>query len=156
MTTTEDIKPDLENYLGARRALIDTMTSAFRSGVPAMQVWRSVAQAFSRDQVKQFLAAVALCDAAREALARAGLGAAVDVSWTGIDAPREARLVIAADPEEITDFPSLPQGIRAALRDSHITLDLPQGERDEITDSLVDELLLDGERVRLVRAQPLT
>lgn len=156
MTTTDDITPELENYLGARRALIDTMTRQFRAGVPAMQVWRRVAQAFSRDQVKQFLAAVALHDTARKALANADLGADVEVSWTGIEAPREARLIIAVDPEEITDLPSLPRRIRAALRDSHITLDLPEGEHDEITDTLIDKLLLDGDPVRLVRAQPLT
>ncbi|WP_159945446.1 MULTISPECIES: hypothetical protein [unclassified Nocardiopsis] len=156
MTIFQDIKPDLDNYLGARSTLIDTMTRAFRNGAPAMQVWRSVAPAFSRDQVKQYLASVALHDAAHKASKQAGLGPSVAVSLTGIDAPREAHLSIAADPEETPGDSALAQRIRGALRDFHITLDLPQGEHDEITDSLVDELLLDGEPVRLIKLKPLT
>ncbi|MFJ6730544.1 hypothetical protein ACIQPQ_37240 [Streptomyces sp. NPDC091281] len=76
---------------------------------------------------------------------------------TGIDAPREARLTIAADPAETPDYATLPSRIRAALRDFHLTLGLTQvGEHDEITDGLIDELLLDGEPVRLVKLQPRT
>ncbi|MER6084087.1 hypothetical protein [Streptomyces sp. NPDC001833] len=45
---------------------------------------------------------------------------AADVSVTGIDTPREARLVIAADPEETVDFPTFPGRIRDALRDFRI------------------------------------
>ncbi|MBT2870139.1 hypothetical protein AB0900_19155 [Streptomyces cellulosae] len=41
----------------------------------------------------------------------------------------------------------------AALRDFHVTLDLPQGEHDDITDDLIDRLLLDGEPVRLIKAE---
>ena len=152
----DNIQLDLDNYLGGRRTLINTMTRKFRSGVPAMEVWRLVASAFSRDQVKQYLASVALHDAARKALTKAGLGASVDVSLTGIDAPREARVTIAADPEQTPDYRALPSRVRAALRDFHITLDLPQGEHDEVTDDLIDELFLDAEPVRLVRLKPLT
>ncbi|GAA0438259.1 hypothetical protein [Streptomyces luteireticuli] len=155
-TKLEDIRPELDNYLGAKGGLVDAMTNAFRSGAPAMAVWRSVAPAFSRDQVKQYLAAIALHDSARKALKETGLGAAADVSVTGIDAPREARLVIAADPDETPDYQALAGKIRAALRDFHITLDLPQSEHEEITDALIDELLLDGEPVRLVKQQPRT
>jgi hypothetical protein len=152
----ENIQLDLDNYLGARRALIDTMTRKFRSGASAMEVWRLVAVAFGRDQVKQYLASVALHDAARKALAKAGLGSSVDVSLTGIDAPREARVIIASDPAETPDYGALPRRVRAALRDFHVTLDLPQGEHDEVTDKLVDEQFLDGEPIRLVRLKPLT
>ncbi|MGW0876571.1 hypothetical protein ACWD3J_39940 [Streptomyces sp. NPDC002755] len=153
-TNLADIKPELDNYLGAKRALVDTMARAFRSGSSAMAVWRSVTPAFSRDQVKEYLAAVALLDAARKALKEAGLAGDVDVSVTGIDTPREARLVIAAEPAEVPDYLGLASRIRSALRDFHITLDLPQGEHDEITDSLVDELLLDGSPVCLVKLKP--
>jgi hypothetical protein len=157
MDTLDDIRPDLENYLGARRTLVDTMTRQFRAGVPAMQVWRRVSSAFSRDQVKEYLAAVALCDGARTALTEAGLASCTAVSVTGIDAPREAHLAIAADPEEVPDFLTLPERIRGALRDFHITLDLPQrAEHDEITPGLVDGFLLGGEPVRLVRLKPRT
>lgn len=89
-------------------------------------------------------------------MAKAGLEASVDVSLTGIDAPREARVIIAADPEQTPDYRALPNKVRSALRDFHITLDLPQGEHDEITDDLVDELFLEAELVRLVRLKPLT
>ncbi|MFZ3491625.1 hypothetical protein ACODT5_00030 [Streptomyces sp. 5.8] len=153
-TKIDDIRPELDNYLGAKRALVDTMTSAFRSGAPAMTVWRSVAPAFSRDQVKEYLASIALMDAARRAADEAGIAASFDVSVTGIDAPREARLVIAADPAETPGYAGLAGKIRSALRDFHITLDLPQVDHDEITDSLIDELMLDGEPVRLVRLKP--
>lgn len=89
-------------------------------------------------------------------MVKAGLSSSVDVSLTRIDAPCEARVIIAADPEEIPDYSALPSRVRAALRDFHITLDLPQGEHDEITDNLIDELLLDGEPVRLARLKPQT
>ncbi|MFJ5846407.1 hypothetical protein [Streptomyces sp. NPDC092903] len=46
--------------------------------------------------------------------------------------------------------------IRDSLRDFHITLDLPQGEHEDITDDLIDELLLDGEPVRLVKLKART
>ncbi|WP_105975689.1 hypothetical protein [Streptomyces geranii] len=160
-TALDNIGPELDNYVGAKRALVDTMTRAFRSGVPAMAVWRSVATAFSRDQVKEYLAAIALMDSARKAVEEAGLAASVDVSATGIDAPREARLTISADPAETPDYPELPGKIRDALRDFHITLtkDFPRdedNESDDLTDSLIDELLLDGEQVRLVKLKPRT
>jgi hypothetical protein len=87
---------------------------------------------------------------------QAGLDDSVDVSSPGIDAPREAHLILAVDPAEIPDLAALPRRIRAALRDFHITLDLPQGEHDEITDSLIDGLFLDGEPVCLVKLKPRT
>ncbi|MFJ8663508.1 hypothetical protein [Streptomyces sp. NPDC093795] len=88
-----------------------------------------VAPAFSRDQVTQYLSAVALADKARKALAETGLTFAADVSVSGIDAPREARLIPAADPAETPDYPSLHTRIRDALRDFHITLGLLQNRR---------------------------
>ncbi|MFD7161107.1 hypothetical protein ACFV9C_41440 [Kribbella sp. NPDC059898] len=148
-----DIRIELDNFLGERRLLVDAITREFRAGTPAKAVARAVAPAFSRDQVTQYLAAVALQDSARKALREAGITWA-DVSVTGIDAPREARLRIAANPTENPDFTSLPAQIRAALRDFHIGLDLPQGEHDDITDELVDDLLLNDEPARLVKLKP--
>lgn len=80
------------------------------------------------------------------------------MSVTGIDAPREARLTPAADPDETPDYPSLPARIRDALRDFHITLDLLQtGEHDEDTsDADIDEFFLDGQPVRLIKLKPRT
>jgi hypothetical protein len=151
-----DIRTELDNFLGEKRALVDAITREFRGGTPAKAIARSVGAAFSRDQVTQYLAAIALHDTARKALREAGLELA-DVGVTGIDAPREARLTIAADRAETPDYATLPSRIRAALRDFHVTLDLPQvGEHDEITDDLIDEFLLDGEPVRLVKLQPRT
>ncbi|MFE5713436.1 hypothetical protein ACFQ7J_21805 [Streptomyces sp. NPDC056501] len=117
-----------------------------------------VAPAFSRDQVTQYLSAVALADKAQKALEEAGLAFAADVSVTGIDAPREARLTVAADPEETPDYPSLPSRIRDALRDFHITLGLLQtGEHDEDTSNAeIDEFFLNGQPVRLIKLKPRT
>lgn len=156
-----NIKPEVENFLGGKRALVDAITRKFRSGAPARAVARSIpTAAFSRDQVTQYLAAVALNDKAAKALREAELDSAVDVRATGIDAPREARLNIAADPAETPDYATLPTRIRTALRDFHITLDVtsdfPRGEDDKITDELVDEILLDGEPVQLVKLKPRT
>jgi len=150
------IRTELDNFLGEKRALVDAITREFRGGTSAKAIARSVGEAFSRDQVTQYLAAITLHDTARKALREAGLEL-VDVSVTGIDAPREARLTIAANRAETPDYTTLPSRIRAALRDFHVTLDLPQvGEHDEITDALIDEFLLDGEPVRLVKLQPRT
>ncbi|MFI6341006.1 hypothetical protein [Streptomyces sp. NPDC050535] len=149
-----DIGTELDNFLGGKRALVDAITREFRSGTPAKAVARSVAAAFSRDQVTEYLAAIAMHDTARKALTEAGLNL-IDVHVTGIDAPREARLTIASDPAETPDQATLPNRIRAALRDFHLTLGLPQvGEHDEITDALIDEFLLDGQPVRLVKLKP--
>ncbi|MFW3464358.1 hypothetical protein [Streptomyces sp. 058-1L] len=150
-----DIRTELDSFLGAKRSLVDAITREFRSGTPAKAIARSVSPAFSRDQVTQYLAAVALHDSARTALQEAGLEL-VEVRVTGIDAPREALLTVAADPAETPDYEDLPSRIRSALRDFHITLDLPQGEHDEITADLVDTFLLDGDTVRLVKLKPRT
>ncbi|MFF1378700.1 hypothetical protein [Streptomyces sp. NPDC058308] len=155
-----DIEVELKNYLGEKRALIDAITREFRNGVPAKTIALSVGRAFSRDQVTQYLSAVALHDSARKALQEADLTHAFDVRVTGMDAPREARVQIAADPAETLDYADLPARIRKAFRDFHLTLDItkdyPRGEDDRITDALLDEVLLDGEPVRLVKATPRT
>ncbi|MGQ4353030.1 hypothetical protein [Streptomyces drozdowiczii] len=153
-----DIRIELDNFLGEKRALVDAMAREFRNGAPAKEIARSVATAFSRDQVTQYLSAVALHDTARKALQEAGLAFAADVSVTGIDAPREARLVIAADPEETADFAALPARVREALHDFHISLSLPHaGEHeDEISDVEIDEFFLDAQPVRLVKVRPRT
>ncbi|GAA0432100.1 hypothetical protein [Streptomyces luteireticuli] len=154
-----DIRTELDNFLGEKRALVDAITREFRAGTPAKAIARSVAPAFSRDQVTQYLAAVALHDTARKALGEAGIEL-VDVRVTGIDAPREALVTIAADPAETPDYATLASRVRTALRDFHLTLDIPQdfprGEDDRITDELIDEVLLDGEPMRLIKLRPRT
>ncbi|MHA4816078.1 hypothetical protein ACXZ65_17175 [Streptomyces aculeolatus] len=160
MDVTAELRTEVDNFLGSKRTLIDALTRQFRDGAPAKALARAVTPAFSRDQVTQYLSAVALHDAARKALAETGLDAAAEVRVTGIDAPREARLNIFADPAETQDYSDLPQQIRAALRDFHLTLDVtqdfPLGEDPRITEALVDEVLLDGEPARLVKATPRT
>lgn len=154
-----DIRTELGNFLGEKRALVDAITREFRDGTPAKALAREVAVAFSRDQVTQYLAAVALQDTASKALREAGLDGAVGVTVTGIDPPREAHLAIGADPSEVPGYADLPIQIRAALRQFHITLDLPQADRaehDAVTDELIDKLLLDGEQVRLIKLRPRT
>ncbi len=152
-----DIRTELGNFLSEKRALVDAITREFRVGTPAKAIAREVAAAFSRDQVTQYLAAVALQDAARKALREAGLGGVAGVSVTGIDPPREAHLAIGADPAEVPGYVDLPGRIRAALRDFHITLDLAQADRvehDVATDEVIDKVLLDGQRVRLIKLKP--
>ena len=150
----------LKTFLGEKQLLLEALTRAHREGTEAKRLARLLAPAFGRDQVQQYLAAIRLHDSARRALSEAGLGAHLDVYVTGIESPREARLCLAADPAETPHHADLPRKIRAALRDFHLTLDVtrdfPRGEDDRITDSFVDEVLLDGEPVRLVKAQPLT
>lgn len=150
-----DIKTELSNFLGEKHNLVDAITREYRERdyTDAKTIAREVAPAFSRDQVTQYLAAITLQDKARKALKESGLDMVVDAWVTGIDAPREAHLNLAADPAETSDYASLPSRIRAVLRDFHITLDLPQGEHEEITDELVDEMLLDGAPVRLIKLQ---
>ncbi|MER7805087.1 hypothetical protein ABTX71_32745 [Streptomyces parvulus] len=161
---TADLRAARDNLLGERANLIHMMAMASRHGLSAKEVARLVAPAFGRDQVLQYLAVVTLHDAANKALNEAGLAAFVDVSVTGIDAPREARLNLVADPAETPDFATLPGRVRDALRDFLITLDVaqgyplgedyPKGEDERIISSFVDEVLLDGEPVRLVRIEP--
>ncbi|WP_331726428.1 hypothetical protein [Streptomyces sp. NBC_00470] len=155
-----DITTEITNYLGARRALTDAIARDFRNGTKAAALARTVSEssAFGRDQVKEYLAAVALHDAARKALQEAGLASMADVSVTGIRAPREARLTLTADPADTPDLQSLPARIRDALRDFHITLGLLQiGEHDgDTTDADIDAFFLDAQPVRLVRLKPRT
>ncbi|MFJ3799972.1 hypothetical protein ACIPSJ_27285 [Streptomyces sp. NPDC090088] len=152
MDITTSLGPIRDNFLGERRLLVDAIAGAWREGTSAKEIARTVAPAFGRDQVLQFLAAVALHDSARKALAEAGLDGVTEVTVTGVDAPREARLCISADPSEVTDFDSLPQRIRAALHDFQITL-APTRDSDDPAAS-PDDLILDGQAVRLVRTEP--
>ena len=164
---TADLRSARDNLLGEKDNLIGMMATASRHGLSAKEIARLVAPAFGRDQVLQYLAVIALHDAADKALDEAGLTDFVDVSVTGIDAPREARLNLVADPAETQDFATLPGRIRdALLRDFLITLDVtqgyplgenyPKGPDGRITAGLIDEVLLDGEPVRLVRIEPRT
>jgi hypothetical protein len=141
-----------DNLLGERQLLIDEITRATRGGMAAKEVARLVTPAFGRDQVLQFVAAVTLRDSARTALAEADLDNVVDTSVTGIDAPREARLRLSADPDETPDHALLPDRIRAALRPFHITLAPARDGSDPHADP--DDLLRDGQEVRLLRIEP--
>ncbi|WP_410659583.1 hypothetical protein [Amycolatopsis sp. lyj-112] len=145
---------ELDNFLGAKRALVEAMVRDFEAGVPATNIALAASGAFGRDQVKQFLNAIALHNSARKALEEAGLAPVVDTSVTGIDAPREARLFLSANPAETPSYATLPQRIRDVLRDFLITLDLPKGEHDEVTEDLINSLLLDGEPIRLIKLEP--
>lgn len=160
MDIRTELHTGLDNFIASRNALIDIITREFRNGTSARALANSVTPAFSRDQVVQYLGAIALHDSARSALKRAGLDAAVDTHVTGINAPREANLNIAVDPAETPDYADLPGRIRAALRDSHLTLALTHGfptkEGPGITDDFIDEVLLDGDPVRIVKAMPAT
>ncbi|MBD0673897.1 hypothetical protein [Streptomyces sp. CBMA156] len=161
---TADLRSARDNLLGERHILIHAMAHASRHGLSAKEIARLVTPAFGRDQVLQYLAVVALHDAADKALVEAGLDDFVDVSVTGIDAPREARLNLVADPAETPDFATLPGRIRDALRDFLITLDVsqgyplgedyPKGGDERVLAGFVDEVLLDGEPVRLARIEP--
>src|SRR5262245_38219357 len=125
-----DISTELANFLGERRALIGAIARELRAGASANAVAREVAPAFSRDQVKEFAAAITLQDPARKALREAGLDDAADVRVTGIDPPREAHLNLAADPSE-PGYATLPSRIRDALGPFHICLSLTQDNEAE-------------------------
>jgi hypothetical protein len=158
-----DVTREVENYLGVKRTLVDAMAREFRAGAGAKALARAVAPAFSRDQVLQYLAAVAVVDAARTGLREAGLDGVVGVWVTGIEPPREARLCLKGDPADGVDPAALPGQVRAALRDFHVTLDLPRDYpggagagvvADAEAGAAVDALLADGDAVRLVRLKP--
>ncbi|WP_329046725.1 hypothetical protein [Streptomyces sp. NBC_01422] len=160
MDLRSELRTELDNFTSSKNALIDAITARFRGGASARMLASSVASAFSRDQVMQYLGAVALHDSAHNALARAGLDTAVETRVAGIDSPREASLSIAVDPVETPDYTALPGRVRAALRDSHLTLALtrnfPTGEDPRITDDFIDLVLLDGDPVRIIKATPAT
>lgn len=105
--------------------------------------------------MEEYLAAVAVHDAARKALDEAGLGFAADVSVSGIDAPREARLVVVVDPEDAPDHDMLVRRVWLTLRDRHIAMDHPRGGYEDTTDdTFIDEALVNGETVCLVEVRP--
>jgi hypothetical protein len=68
------------------------------------------------------------------------------------------RDVVGHPNNETPDYADLASRIRTAFREFHLTLDVtkdfPRGEDDEITDAFLDEVLLDGEPVQLVKATP--
>ncbi|MCX5215710.1 hypothetical protein OG689_41885 [Kitasatospora sp. NBC_00240] len=149
---TSEIRAERANFLGAKRALVDAITREARSGTSAKEIARQAAPAFGRDQVLQYVAAVALHDVARKALLEAGLDSAVDISVTGMDTPREARLRLYVDPGETADYAQLPERIRAALRDFQITLAPARDGSDPAAEP--DDLLRDGEAARLIPLKP--
>ncbi|MFJ7280713.1 hypothetical protein [Kitasatospora sp. NPDC098663] len=149
-----DIKTELDNFLGEKRALVEAIVRESRRGVSAMEISRHVAPAFGRDVVKEFLASVDRHDRARVALRQAGLDGPVAVRMPSIDKPRAAALSLDMDPLEIPDLASVPARVREALRDIHIALCLPPRDERELTPTLTDELLLDGEEFHLAALKP--
>lgn len=149
-----DIETELANFLGERQRLVDAITAEFRAGTSASAIARTVAPAFGRDVVKEYLAAVDRGDRTRTALAEAGLTGLVDVRVRGIDPPREATLAASVDPAEVEDAAGLPGRLRAALTPFHLSL-TPLGG-DDTDAGEVDRLLGDGEAVRVVRTRPRT
>jgi hypothetical protein len=153
--TFSDIQAILDNYLGEKQLLVRAIERAALDGEPSARIESAVARAFSRDQVRQFVAAIRLREEARKILADAGLGAtAVSVRVTGIEPPREVRLALAADPEDsgAHEYEDLPARIREALRNFAVLEVIPRrhGDGEE-----VDDLLRDGEEVRLARQDPV-
>jgi hypothetical protein len=146
-----DLTTEVSNYLGERRLLVGAVEQAAIDGVPSARIEAAVAAAFSRDQVRQYVAAVRLREAARKILKGAGLGGAVGLRVTGIDPPREVRLSLAAGPAD-PGYEDLPGRIREALR-NFAALELIPRHHDGTEH--VDDLLRDGEEVRLTR-QALT
>ncbi|MET9777669.1 hypothetical protein ABZ023_26000 [Streptomyces sp. NPDC006367] len=144
-----DLDTALNNFLGERELLIRGIAREYRKGTPAQKIAERVQRAFGRDQVLEYLRAIKMQDAARKALAEAGLEWSADVSVFGIDAPREAWIHLAADPAETPDFQHLPGRIRDALAPYHLTLAPPADEEGD-----VDERLFNTERVRLVKVRP--
>lgn len=152
----EDLKNitfERDNYLGQKRALVDAIRRAALAGTPSAQIESATAPAFSRDQVRQFVAAIRFREAARRILAEAGLAEAVDLRVTGFEPPREVRLNLAADPGDYPGYEKLPDRIRDAFR-NFATLELIPGHHAD--DEKVDDLLRDGEQVRLARRNPLS
>ncbi|MCP9960806.1 hypothetical protein LUX05_04400 [Streptomyces somaliensis] len=125
-----DLEVEVNNFLGERKRLIEGIAREYRKGTPAQKIaaWMSARGVFSRDQVLEYLRVIKLYDTARKALAEAGLKDAVDVFASGIDAPREAWIHLAADPDQTPDYHKLPRLIRDALAPYLITLASP-GER---------------------------
>ncbi|UUV32335.1 hypothetical protein NQK81_02455 [Amycolatopsis roodepoortensis] len=148
-------KVEVENFLGARRNVVEAITHDFlEEGCSARAVAAAASPAFGRDQVIEYLAAVALRQSAAKAIAEAGLASVADTGVSGIEAPREALVALSGNAEETADFAALPQRLRQALKEFAITVTVRAGEHDDITDDLVDSLLLDGEQVRLVKVEP--
>lgn len=147
-----DIKVELDNYLREKRALVDAIRREALARTPSAVIEMAVQPAFSRDQVRQYVAAVRMREAARKILEEAGLGDAADLRVTGIDPPREVRLNLTAGPD-YPGYATLPERIREAFR-NFATLEPIRGHHDE--DKQVDDLLRDGEQVRLAKQKPLS
>ncbi|WP_329431095.1 hypothetical protein OG339_48900 (plasmid) [Streptosporangium sp. NBC_01495] len=147
------MQTEIDNFLNEKRLLIEAMVRKFRNGAPAGAIATSLWGVFEREQVMQYLEAVALQDRAGPALRKAGLDVAMGVCVTGLKAPREARLALSVDPAETPGYASLPARARAALANVHITLAPAGSDDDDHPRADPDDLLLDGEPVRLIDVQ---
>ncbi|MFI8977187.1 hypothetical protein ACIGO9_30190 [Nocardia asteroides] len=155
-----DIQTEVGNYLRERARLVDAIRREGLAGTPAVEIARGVpTAAFSRDQVKEFIACVLLADTAAKAFAQAGLAGVLTARESGIDAPRHVTATLTVDPQQLRDRPEVARQARDALRDYLLTLELPLGQPDPgpgEREDLIDRLLLDGAAVRLVKLKPRT
>ncbi|MFI6415294.1 hypothetical protein [Streptomyces sp. NPDC050585] len=144
-----DLETEVNNFLGERKRLIEGIAREYRQGTPAQKIAALVSarRVFSRDQVLEYLRAVKMHDVAHQALADAGLKEVADVSMSGIDTPRAAYINLSADPGQTPDYEDLPRLLRVALAPYLITFAPPVDDED----ADVDEKLLGGESVRLVK-----
>lgn len=154
-TDFRDLSQVYANFMGERRRLVDAIAGEYRAGASAASIAHRVSPAFGRDVVTEFCAEIRLYDSARKAMDEAGLRGQVSLTPPAIDAPREVRVNLAADPADLSPdaYAALPDRIRAALRDFQITL-APTADTDD--GGPVDATLLDGDAARLVRLAPRT
>ena len=132
----------LENYLGARRALLDAMRADRQSGVSANDLARMVHSAWSRPTTLDFLRVLELRDEVRDLLERAGLKSYLDViTPAAATEPREVRLLVACDPLETPHeiWTSLPARIEELLAGAEVAWAFPGGEPLGLSALLTDE-----------------
>nr|BEK71531.1 hypothetical protein KPHV_87580 [Kitasatospora purpeofusca] len=139
----------LQNYLGARRALLDAMRADQQAGVSANDLARMVRPAWSRPTTLDYLKVLALRDEVRELLVQAGLKPYIDVTTpAAATEPREVRLLVACDPIETPPeiWTSLPSRIEELLTGAGLTWAFPDEEPHALS-----ALLTDGDYVQLRR-----
>ncbi|MFE4514740.1 hypothetical protein ACFRMQ_11190 [Kitasatospora sp. NPDC056783] len=150
MSTRYETPPAVDNYLGARRALIDAMRADQKGGVSANDIARMAMAAWSRPITLDYLKTWELRDDVQTLIEQAGLKSYVDVAATGAaSGAREVRLIIVCDPVETPpeEWAGLPGRIGELLAASEITWAFPEGEELPLT-----ALLDDQEYVLLARA----
>ncbi|MFB8290668.1 hypothetical protein [Kitasatospora purpeofusca] len=141
MRTDLNTPAALENYLGARRDLLESMRADQRNGASANDLARLVQTAWSRPTTLDFLKVLALRDEVRALIEQAGLKPYVDVSTpAAATAPREVRLLVACDPLETPPeiWGGLPARIEGLLVGAGVAWVFPDDE-DLPLAALLDE-----------------